>query len=156
MKRKGVMLMLLLTATLVAGCSKEEPPFKHIKTSSFSVEALKGDTETVEHSETEVETSTEAEVDTTAEIESETEVDDEWTVDELVDTKVHEITDSEEYSNASIEEREQMIGPLLKDLEKLGYIKNLYYDKDSETFTFQYYSGVLGGVMIKEWNPMMN
>lgn len=154
MKRKGVILMLLLTATLAAGCSKEEPPFKHIKTSSFSVEALKGDTETVEHSETEVETSTE--VETAAEIESETEVDDEWTVDELVDTKVHEITDSEEYSNASIEEREQMIGPLLKDLEKLGYIKNLYYDKDNETFTFQYYSGVLGGVMIKEWNPMMN
>lgn len=154
MKRKGVILMLLLTATLAAGCSKEEPPFKHIKTSSFSVEALKGDTKTVEHSETEVESSTEAE--TAAEIESETEVDDEWTIDELVDTKVHEITDSEEYSNASIEEREQMIGPLLKDLEKLGYIKNLYYDKDNETFTFQYYSGVLGGVMIKEWNPMMN
>lgn len=154
MKRKGLILMLLLTATLTAGCSKEEPPFKHIKTPSFSVEALKGDTETVEHSETEVETTTE--VETAAEIESETEVDDEWTVDELVDTKVHEITDSEEYSNASIEEREQMIGPLLKDLEKLGYIKNLYYDKDNETFTFQYYSGVLGGVMIKEWNPMMN
>lgn len=154
MKRKGVILMLLLTAALTAGCSKEEPEFKHIKTSSFSVEALKGDTETVEHSETEVETTTE--VETAAEIESETEVDDEWTVDELVDTKVHEITDSEEYSNASIEEREQMIGPLLKDLEKLGYIKNLYYDKDNEAFTFQYYSGVLGGVMIKEWNPMMN
>lgn len=74
----------------------------------------------------------------------------------MIDNRISEVTDSEEYSNATIEERKQMVLVVLTDLESNGYIKNLYYDEDSETFTFQYYNDVLGGVMIKEFDPMMN
>lgn len=143
MKSKSIVLLLLLITTVATGCSKNESEFKHIEKSSSQTETI-------------VEAISEGHETAVDSYESTAVVVDDCTIDELVDTKIKELTDSETYKVSSIEEREQLVGPLLKDLEKLGYIKNLYYDKDNETFTFQYYSGVLGGVMIKEWNTIMN
>ena len=76
--------------------------------------------------------------------------------DEYVDTEISKITDSEEYKKSSYDERKTAIEQLLTELKEEKYIKNVYYDKDSQMFTFQYSSGVLGGVMIKEFDSLMN
>lgn len=81
---------------------------------------------------------------------------DELEIDNIVDSQIAELIKSEEFDKGTIEEREKIVKPLLYKLEGMGYIKNLYYNSDEKTFTFQYYSGALGGLMIKEFNPMMN
>ena len=49
---------------------------------------------------------------------------------------------------------------LLKIYEREGMIKNIYYDNSQKSFSFEYNNGglkgVLGGVMLKDWNPMFN
>lgn len=74
--------------------------------------------------------------------------------DEYVDTKIAEITASEEYKESSYDDRKTTIEQILTDLKREKYIKNVYYDKDNQMFTFQYSSGVLGGVMIKEFDSL--
>ena len=76
--------------------------------------------------------------------------------DEYVDTKIAEITASEEYKESSYDERKTDIEQLLTQLKREKYIRNVYYDKDNQMFTFQYSSGVLGGVMIKEFDSLTN
>lgn len=76
--------------------------------------------------------------------------------DEYVDTEISKITDSEEYKESSYDDRKAAIEQILTKLKEEKYIKNDYYDKDSQMFTFQYSSGVLGGVMIKEFDSLMN
>lgn len=76
--------------------------------------------------------------------------------DEYVDTEISKITDSEEYKESSYDERKTDIEQLLTQLKREKYIRNAYYDKDNQMFTFQYSSGVLGGVMIKEFDSLTN
>ena len=76
--------------------------------------------------------------------------------DEYVDTEISKITDSEEYKESSYDDRKAAIEQILTKLKEEKYIKNAYYDKDSQMFTFQYSSEVLGGVMIKEFDSLMN
>lgn len=76
--------------------------------------------------------------------------------DEYVDTEIAEITASEEYKESSYDERKTDIEQLLTQLKREKYIRNVYYDKDNQMFTFQYSSGVLGGVMIKEFDSLTN
>lgn len=76
--------------------------------------------------------------------------------DEYVDTEISKITDSEEYKESSYDDRKAAIEQILTKLKEEKYIKNDYYDKDSQMFTFQYSSGVLGGAMIKEFDSLMN
>ena len=83
-------------------------------------------------------------------------MEDEFEIDNIVDSQIAELIKSEEFDKGTIEEREKIVRPLLDKLEDMGYIKNLYYNSDEKTFTFQYYSGALGAIMIKEFNPMMN
>ena len=49
---------------------------------------------------------------------------------------------------------------LLKTYERETMIKNIYYDNSQKAFSFEYNNGelkgVLGGVMLKDWNPMFN
>ena len=76
--------------------------------------------------------------------------------DEYVDTEISKITASEEYKESSYDERKTDIEQLLTQLKREKYIRNVYYDKDNQMFTFQYSSGVLGGVMIKEFDSLTN
>lgn len=76
--------------------------------------------------------------------------------DEYVDTEISKITDSEGYKKSSYDERKTAIEQLLTELKEEKYIKNVYYDKDNQMFTFQYSSEVLGGVMIKEFDSLTN
>lgn len=76
--------------------------------------------------------------------------------DEYVDTKIAEITASEEYRESFYDDRKTTIEQILTDLKREKYIKNIYYGKDNQMFTFQYSSRVLGGVMIKEFDSLTN
>ena len=45
---------------------------------------------------------------------------------------------------------------LLNRLQEQGYIRNLYWFEHEETFSFEYESGALGGLMLKQFDPYMN
>ena len=152
---KGIMITcaLISSMTLATGCDivdEINQATNHELSEYGSVETVADNGEESTEESLLEEATTEV---TDSEITSEK---DEWTKVELINSRISEVTESEEYTSASVKEREKMVLPVLADLEDKGYIKNLYYDKDSKTFTFQYYNDVLGGVMIKDWDPMMN
>lgn len=95
-------------------------------------------------------------INNSTEISDNTFTEEEISKDEYVDTKIAEITASEEYKESSYDERKTDIEQLLTQLKREKYIRNVYYDKDNQMFTFQYSSGVLGGVMIKEFDSLTN
>ena len=95
-------------------------------------------------------------INNSTEISDNTFTEEELSRDEYVDTKIAEITASEEYKESSYDERKTDIEQLLTQLKREKYIRNVYYDKDNQMFTFQYSSGVLGGVMIKEFDSLTN
>lgn len=95
-------------------------------------------------------------INNSTEISDNTFTEEEISKDEYVDTKISKITDSEEYKESSYDERKTDIEQLLTQLKREKYIRNVYYDKDNQMFTFQYSSGVLGGVMIKEFDSLTN
>lgn len=95
-------------------------------------------------------------INNSTEISDNTFTEEEISKDEYVDTKIAEITASEEYKESSYDDRKTTIEQLLTQLKREKYIRNVYYDKDNQMFTFQYSSGVLGGVMIKEFDSLTN
>lgn len=95
-------------------------------------------------------------INNSTEISDNTFTEEELSRDEYVDTEISKITDSEEYKESSYDERKTDIEQLLTQLKREKYIRNVYYDKDNQMFTFQYSSGVLGGVMIKEFDSLTN
>lgn len=95
-------------------------------------------------------------INNSTEISDNTFTEEEISKDEYVDTEISKITDSEEYKESSYDERKTDIEQLLTQLKREKYIRNVYYDKDNQMFTFQYSSGVLGGVMIKEFDSLTN
>lgn len=95
-------------------------------------------------------------INNSTEISDNTFTEEELSRDEYVDTEISKITDNEEYKESSYDERKTDIEQLLTQLKREKYIRNVYYDKDNQMFTFQYSSGVLGGVMIKEFDSLTN
>lgn len=64
---------------------------------------------------------------------------------EYVDNKIKEIFEIENYNEKDFQK-------LFDTLEADGYVKNVYWDADSEMFTFQYKCGVLGGTMLRDFS----
>ena len=79
---------------------------------------------------------------------------------EEVDGGVQYFMNSKEYTNMSKDEKIHNMDDLLSIYEEYGIIKNLYYDESSLMYTFVYnhgdIQGALGGVSLRDWNPMMN
>lgn len=77
-----------------------------------------------------------------------------------VDSAVQYFMNSEEYKKMNKDKQVEDIGTLLELYQKNGVIKNLYYDESTPMYSFTYNNGdikgVLGGVMLKDWHPMMN
>lgn len=69
-----------------------------------------------------------------------------------VDNAIQELSSSEDYANASDEDKKAMFSELLEGLEKDGYISNVYYDEKSEGFSFRYANGVQGGVSFRDFS----
>lgn len=77
-----------------------------------------------------------------------------------VDSAINEYMESEEYRNMNEDAQVERIGDLLEFYEQNNIITNLYYDETNLMYTFTYnhgdIKGALGGVKLKQWNPMMN
>lgn len=70
---------------------------------------------------------------------------------DYANSKISEIVESSKYKEASLEERKEQIEPVLKELKRKRYIKNLEYYDDEHLFSFQYSIGYLGGVQLKRY-----
>lgn len=75
---------------------------------------------------------------------------------EYIDSKIKFITETDEYKSAEIDERKAIINQLLIQLKKDKRIRNFSYNKDNFLLSFEYLDGSLGGVMIKEFDTLMD
>lgn len=77
-----------------------------------------------------------------------------------VDDGVSYLRTSEGFNRMSKKNQVSAIDELLKIYEKNNIIKYLNYENSNLMFTFTYnygeIKGALGGVMLKDWDPMMN
>ena len=71
-----------------------------------------------------------------------------------------DLKENTEYKKMDESNKIKEMNDLLKTYEREGMIKNIYYDNSQKSFGFEYsdgeLKGVLGGVMLKDWEPMFN
>lgn len=77
---------------------------------------------------------------------------DEFEKMDFVNDKINELTSSDDYKNATLDEQQKLAYEMLADLEKDGYIRNLYYSSEDSLISFQYANGALGGVSLKDFS----
>lgn len=77
---------------------------------------------------------------------------------ETVGERLKALTDNEEYHSAPIDKRRTMAVELLNELADEGLVikESISSSEGYDTVSFRYSSGVLGGIMLKEWDPMIN
>lgn len=75
---------------------------------------------------------------------------------ESVDSAISKLTSSAEYTQMSNYEKKEAVEKLLKRLKNQGKIRCFSYLESSMLYSFEYSNGVLGGIMIKGWDPYMN
>ena len=71
---------------------------------------------------------------------------------------INNLCTSQEYIEATLEEREIMAEQLLNSLAEQGLIEedSISYSEHSKIFTFKYSSGVIGGIMVGEFSDETN
>ncbi len=69
--------------------------------------------------------------------------------------RISAVTDSDEYKNADLDGKKQMVEKLLKELAAEGLIKDSYYI-DNEMASYEFGNGGLGGIMFRDFDPMLN
>lgn len=87
--------------------------------------------------------------------------DDEWIKRMgVVEDKISSVTKSDEYENGDIERRYQIVMNVLTELEEQGYVRKgsvCYNGYDNISFIYECCEeGVLGGIMLKNFDPYMN
>lgn len=73
-----------------------------------------------------------------------------------VDSGIAEFMSSKEFKAMDEERQVDGMKKLLDIYVSCGEIKNLYYDESTKMYTFQYKDGILGGVMLKDFDSNMN
>ena len=78
----------------------------------------------------------------------------------VVENKIASVTKTEEYTNGNTETRYKIAMDALKELEEQGYVRrgSIYYDGEA-SISFIYEcceEGVLGGIMLRGFDPYMN
>ena len=71
------------------------------------------------------------------------------------DSKISDLTNGDEFQNASLQERTALAKQLLTALADEGLIKKDFTVSDGMA-SFEYSCGVLGGIMLREFDPMMD
>jgi len=71
-----------------------------------------------------------------------------------VDTQIADMQKSSGYKNGGLNDRKEKMEKLLSSLEEKGLIKKstTFFNNDSGVFTFAYKNGILGAVIIKDFN----
>lgn len=73
-----------------------------------------------------------------------------------VDERVKELLDKEEYKSADPEKKSEMAEALLEELADEGLVQKGSICKSDDMISYRYSSGVLGGLMLRGFDPMMN
>ncbi|MDD6490108.1 MAG: hypothetical protein PUG48_09920 [Clostridia bacterium] len=75
-----------------------------------------------------------------------------------VDDRIQKLMSGEDFKAASEQNKLEAVETLLNELAKEDLIiaESIYYDVDNKQFSFQYKSGALGGVMMKDFDERMN
>ncbi len=73
-----------------------------------------------------------------------------------LDAKIQELIKSDEFESASLDERHIMAESFLNNCESEGLVKKGSIIAGDDSVSFQYESGVLGGISIKDFDPYMN
>lgn len=73
-----------------------------------------------------------------------------------VDTGIEKLMNLKEFQDLGEESKVDRVRCLLDRYSASGEIRNVYYDENTKTYTFQYKDGILGGVMLKSFDPNMN
>lgn len=88
--------------------------------------------------------------------EAESSVDEDIAVMSETEKYISELTDSDEYKNADIAEKKKQALALLDELIGKGLIEKDSVVESDGMISFQYKGGILGGIMLKEFEPYMN
>lgn len=72
--------------------------------------------------------------------------------------RISELMNSQEYKDSNDEQKRNAVEKLLNELGNEGLIEkgSIIYDDSTKNFSFQYKGGILGGIMLKEFDPRMN
>ncbi len=73
-----------------------------------------------------------------------------------VSERLGALTGSEAFRSAKVDKRAEMALELLNQLADEGLVIRQSIEHNNDTISFSYSCGVLGGVMLREWDPDMN
>ena len=73
-----------------------------------------------------------------------------------VSERLGALTGSEAFRSAKVDKRAEMALELLNQLADEGLVIRQSIEHNNDTISFSYSCGVLGGVMLREWDPAMN
>ena len=73
-----------------------------------------------------------------------------------VDSGISEFMETTYFKSLSDSNKVRTMKKLLVKYTLSGQIKNVYYNEDNMMYSFQYKDGILGGVMLKDFDPYMN
>ena len=65
--------------------------------------------------------------------------------------RIRMLLQSPEYSQMSDEEKKNACENLLIELKEKGAIENYYYTESNMVYSYEYNGGMLGGIMLKDW-----
>lgn len=74
----------------------------------------------------------------------------------FVDEQINQMIESDEFKNATIDIRREMIRELLAQLKKDDLIIYYNFQKNSQMFSFTYSDGTQGGVLLEDHHPYFN
>lgn len=132
MGKGKVSILLLITAILIIGCADKDA--KRKTSSDITEESIQ---EAVDVNEKSIDDKT-YEPFTQEEIDSM----------QYVNDSILELVESEEFKNASKQDRLDMAIKLTKQLERENYITRIFYDAE-DLVSFQYSCGIDGGISLK-------
>lgn len=170
MKKRKLMVFLLCAAFMIlAGCnSNTEEKEEAAKSQITSEREISQTVSEEESSETEQSQRAESSAEERGEAEpaelsgsSSEESEEGMTSEELemmreTETYIQDFVNSKKYQKASLDERRKMTVDFLGTLAEKGLILKESIYESNDMVSFSYSSGALGGVQIREWDPMMN
>lgn len=78
---------------------------------------------------------------------------------DAVDATIQEeIFEAESFATMTVEERKELADTVLEEMIQEGLVESdsVLYSDETESYTFVYSSGVLGSIIIKDWNDKVN
>lgn len=157
-----ICMAMLMLCSCNGNNSKTASEVSKLSGTSAAVSESSAKSESSEKSESSVKSESSAETERSEEqSESSDESHEGFTEQELADMeetdkRISDLTKSDEFQQADVSARMELAQALLTELAEEGLVKKGSVYAGGDTVSFQYSCGVLGGVMCREFDPMMN